>query len=298
MRPPHPSADRTFEALANSQLFADYRRAFESVTGVPLSITRPGETEAPSLGYEHVPEFCQVMSKLKPTLAACCEAHHQAHKAGEGDAWTFTCFAGICEAIVPVRIGGAVMAWLRPGRAMNHVPKASEFGKVARMFSGWDPALHLTAARDAWLRTRVLPTQQYEALIGLLVIFSKHLSACVPLVGQTDTTHEHESIERARLFITKRFHEKLTLAAAARVACMSPHYFSGRFKAVTGMGFVEYLTRMRVEKACALLRDSHNSITDIAFDVGFRSLSQFNRTFRQLMNQSPTNYRSSCRMAI
>jgi AraC-like DNA-binding protein len=298
MRPSHPSADRTFEALANSQLFADYKRAFERVTGVPLCITRPGESEAPVPGTGNVPEFCRVMSKCKPALAACCEAHHHAHQPEASDAWTFTCFAGICEAIVPVRIGGAVMAWLRPGRAMSHVPKSSEFGKVAEMLSGWDPALHLAATREAWLSTRVLPPQQYEALIGLLVIFAKHLSACVQLVGQSDSTHEYESIERARVFITKRFPEKLTLSAAARVACMSPHYFSGRFKAVTGIGFVEFLTRTRLEKACALLRDSRCSVTDIAFDVGFRSLSQFNRTFRQLMNQSPSNYRSSCRVAI
>ena len=51
------------------------------------------------------------------------------------------------------------------------------------------------------------------------------------------------------------------------------------------------LQRRRVERSMFLLRETDRSITDICFDVGFSSLGTFSRTFRQIVGESPTDYR-------
>ena len=61
----------------------------------------------------------------------------------------------------------------------------------------------------------------------------------------------------------------------------------------TGLTFTEYLGRVRIEKANTLLLNPHLRISEIAYDVGFQSLTHFNRVFRQIFGQSPTAFRAS-----
>ena len=59
------------------------------------------------------------------------------------------------------------------------------------------------------------------------------------------------------------------------------------------MTFVDFVARYRIEKAKNLLQDSRWRISGVAFEVGFQSLSQFNRSFRRIEGQSPKQYRAA-----
>ena len=72
---------------------------------------------------------------------------------------------------------------------------------------------------------------------------------------------------------------------------MSANYFSEKFKQATGLNFVEYVARTRVEKARNLLLNPNMRISEVAFEVGFQSLSQFNRVFRRVTGESPSVWR-------
>src|SRR5437867_2751397 len=102
---------------------------------------------------------------------------------------------------------------------------------------------------------------------------------------------EPVEIWKARKFIEGHSAEELSLSKVAKAANISPNYLSEKFKQVTGMNFVDYVTRIRFEKACRLLRDVDLRISEIAFAVGFQSLSQFNRIFKKLAGESPTQFR-------
>jgi len=65
------------------------------------------------------------------------------------------------------------------------------------------------------------------------------------------------------------------------------------FKKTTGLTFTDYLSRVRIEKAKTLLLNPHLRISEIAYDVGFQSLTHFNRMFRKIAGISPTKYRDS-----
>lgn len=96
---------------------------------------------------------------------------------------------------------------------------------------------------------------------------------------------------KARNFIQEQSDERLSLLKVARAAGVSPNYLSEKFKRVTGENFVAYINRQRVQKAHALLLNPELRISEIAFAVGFQSLSQFNRVFKKLVRQSPTEVR-------
>ncbi len=108
---------------------------------------------------------------------------------------------------------------------------------------------------------------------------------------QTSNGAEPVEIWRARNFIHQHFDEELSLTRVANFVNISANYLSEKFKCVTGINFVDYVARTRIEKACDLLRNSNSRVSEIAFEVGFQSLSQFNRVFKKLIGKSPTAYR-------
>jgi AraC-like DNA-binding protein len=83
----------------------------------------------------------------------------------------------------------------------------------------------------------------------------------------------------------------------AKAAHMSTFYFCKQFKKATGVTFTNYLNRVRVEKAKEMLLNPHARVSEVAFDVGFQSLTHFNRVFRNLTGESPTAYRETLPLA-
>jgi AraC-like DNA-binding protein len=104
---------------------------------------------------------------------------------------------------------------------------------------------------------------------------------------------EPVAIWKARKFIEEHSDEELSLRKVAKAVNINSNHLSEKFKQVTGVNFVDYVARARFEKACKLLRDANCRTSEIAFAVGFQSLSQFNRVFKKLAGKSPTQYRAA-----
>lgn len=104
---------------------------------------------------------------------------------------------------------------------------------------------------------------------------------------------EPADVWKARRFIEENSANELSLTKVARAVNISPTHLSEKFKSVTGINFVDYVARKRFANACALLRETDRSVSEIAFAVGFQSLSQFNRVFKKLSGKSPRAYRLS-----
>ena len=110
---------------------------------------------------------------------------------------------------------------------------------------------------------------------------------------ETTPNHRAEPVEiwKARKFIEEQSGEQLSLTKVAKAVNISANYLSEKFKQVTGTNFVEYVARTRFKNACDLLRNPNLRISEIAFAVGFQSLSQFNRVFKKIARKSPSQYR-------
>lgn len=87
-------------------------------------------------------------------------------------------------------------------------------------------------------------------------------------------------------------HEDWPVSRLAKVSGASEAHFARAFKEAFGVPPHRYLLTRRLERATALLRDTDLSVTEIAFQTGWKSLGTFGRTFRDVTNESPGELRA------
>jgi AraC-like DNA-binding protein len=92
-------------------------------------------------------------------------------------------------------------------------------------------------------------------------------------------------------------HEDWPVERLARVSRVPEAHFARSFKQAFGVPPHRYLLSRRIERATALLRDTDQPITEIAFDTGWESLGTFGRTFRDVTGESPGTVRARARAA-
>ncbi len=93
-------------------------------------------------------------------------------------------------------------------------------------------------------------------------------------------------------YVRENFSKPITLEKVSGIARMSPYAFSRYFKKYAGSGFVEYLNRVRMNKAGHLLRETKYQIHEIANQCGFSCISNFNKQFRKTEGLAPRDYRA------
>lgn len=109
-----------------------------------------------------------------------------------------------------------------------------------------------------------------------------------------NTVSRSEAIRPAIEYMNENFSENITVEILAETACMSKSYFMSRFKEAAGVGAIEYLSQIRIKKACGLLSETEKTAAETAFECGFRNLSNFNRQFRRIVGCTPKEYRKTC----
>lgn len=101
----------------------------------------------------------------------------------------------------------------------------------------------------------------------------------------------NSSAEQMLLYINEHFRENILLEQAAKYAGFSAPYFSAYFKNKTGKTYSEYITGLKINYACELLRDTDYSIAEICFSSGFGSISNFNSIFKKRVGIAPRTFR-------
>ena len=109
------------------------------------------------------------------------------------------------------------------------------------------------------------------------------------------SAQDERRITAAARHIEAHVERKLTIAALAREAAMSPYHFLRTFRQVTGVTPHQFILRARLHRAALHLRANNDQIASIAFDCGFNDLSTFNRRFRRVIGMTPGDYRSRVR---
>jgi AraC-like DNA-binding protein/ligand-binding sensor protein len=275
--------------LSRSKIFHDYQSAFESATGLPLELQTCGEVRHETLPGSN--PFCLLLARTNQTCAACCAMQRRLEEEASLKPKTLHCFAGLCESAVPVRVGEQLIAFLKTGQILLQRPDAKQFNRVAQALIEMGTEVDLKKAEETWFATTVLTETQYESMLKLLSIFAEHLSGCANALSVEAEHAEPESVAKARALVASHLEEDLSLQRVAKAVNVSAGYFSELFHKTTGLTFIEYVTRIRVEKVKSLLMNPRLQITEIAYDTGFKSLSQFNRAFKRVCGSSPREYR-------
>ncbi|MFA6507107.1 MAG: helix-turn-helix transcriptional regulator [Treponemataceae bacterium] len=99
-----------------------------------------------------------------------------------------------------------------------------------------------------------------------------------------------QKVELAISYMTENYTKSLTLGEIAENTKISPSYLGSLFKTITGKSPITYLIDIRLHNAKQLLLDGH-AVSDVAEEVGFRSLFYFSKCFKKYENVSPTQFR-------
>lgn len=125
--------------------------------------------------------------------------------------------------------------------------------------------------------------------ILLLLLRAKQSPDHVLLLTEKNDIRLQSTID----YLLKNYSEPVTLEQCANIACMSPSHFSRLFHSLTSMTFKEYLNKIRIDKACQMLKEKDYSVTELSLAVGFNSSSYFSHVFRQQTGMTPLSYRKN-----
>lgn len=113
------------------------------------------------------------------------------------------------------------------------------------------------------------------------------------LVAMERSRHSLAAAKLAVRFVQEHFAENISSRQLAEVSGYQAQYFSRFFKRATGLTPTAYITRYRVERACAELLDTDRSVADIGAACGFSSTSYFIKKFKEIKSVSPQRFRTT-----
>ena len=272
----------------------EYAKAVHQATGTALILVPP---EPPSrrlhFGLAENP-FCAAMSRTVGGCQACLRVQRElcvrlSHKLAPH---AIRCFAGLMDFVVPVLIGGQHRASFLGGHVLCEKPTQRGFAKVSAQLVAWGLKRDLPQLEAAYFQTPVLSEAQLRAIMRVVTYLAQNLAEWATHQAVVRGPHEPLPIRQVKEFAAAHLGDHQLLPAAARQVHLHPCYLSRLFKKATGIHFIDYVSRVRVEKAKRLLIDPSSRINEIAYACGFGSIPHFNRVFKKHTGMAPTVYRN------
>ena len=277
--------------LLRSRLFRDYENVFTRATGLPLALRPLEYWQLEHHDKTNENPFCALLAKRPATLAVCLQSHADIVQHTGMTPRTETCPFGLTETAVPVRLGQETIGFLRIGQVLRRSAIQSDKTRAAAKLK--ECGVPFTGGiRKAWDTTPIIPKDKYSATVRLLTFFAEQLSALINQIVLEQQNAEPPLVRKAREYIEQHKMEPLSLGAVAQASGASVFHFCKVFKKTTGLKFTDYVARVRLENAKTQLLNPSRRISEVAYDVGFQSLTQFNRMFKRIFGQSPTEFRA------
>ena len=137
--------------------------------------------------------------------------------------------------------------------------------------------------------------QQAIRLLDLLCHLS--LTSNKKILSSTDmrqngTEYDHR-LDQVLKYISDHYAESITLNDVANITCMTTNSFCRFFKKKLNKSFTEFLNEVRIRNASRLLAQKNLQISDVCYMVGYNSITNFNKRFKQIMGNTPKSYRQS-----
>ena len=182
---------------------------------------------------------------------------------------------------MPVKNGIAVMQEL----------KRAEITPEIIILSGYDEFSYAQQALRYGVRDYLLKPVRSSDILKLLLSVADEIEGVKADRKERDEK-SFSIVDRAREYIEEHYGEELTLQKVADVVGISAGYLSSQFSHSLGCGFIDYLNKIRVEHACAYLKQNYFKTYEIAYKVGYRDEKYFSRVFKKVTGMSPSEYKS------
>jgi AraC-like DNA-binding protein len=164
------------------------------------------------------------------------------------------------------------------------------------LISDSDPPDGVADASPASLRAGAPPVKsivQYDAAIALIELSLPYLRSRLNIESILCDRNLSPMVRKACRFVDKHYSGKLSLGTIAAACRVSEDHLCHVFSKQTGHPLTRYICAVRIGHAMYLLNETKMSITEICFEVGYQSVSQFNRAFRAMKKMSPSEFRKA-----
>lgn len=269
--------------LPQSDFYRDHQRAFSEAVGLPVTVHAPGTFQITE-DAEGIPDFCRAMARGNRVCGTCCDEHRRLQDPTGETTRTMKCFAGMSSSAIPIRVAKRPAAYLHTGHVFLDEADEARQQRIERLLA----RRHGGSPEGSRRRARLFSEDQYQSRLKVLEVFAQRLGEEAEILAQRSP---FPAVAQAMALIDAHFDQHWSLEKLAAHCHISPNYLSEMFRKTTGATFTDYLARVRTRNALAALRDPNRRISEIAFAMGFRSLSQFNRVFKQITGQSPRTLR-------
>lgn len=139
--------------------------------------------------------------------------------------------------------------------------------------------------------------QNFEIIVGLFEILSiLSESNEIEFINTDAYSPVNNQLKNDRIsdvfdYVKENYKDEISLQEIAKIAHLTPTSFCRMFKIKTKKSFVEYLNEVRISNACKLLIETELGISEIAYQSGYKTASNFNQLFKKLTGTTPKEYR-------
>ncbi len=196
----------------------------------------------------------------------------------------------------------AVVIWFTRAWAFGLAEICPEYSAIPRLLQNAATGLAFTpdAAMQVVARLPELLSEvpqirlhaTLDVLVGIAGKESTNLSK-VALAVPVSADGEPAQLTRVLNHLHKGFQEPISIGGLCKVGNISERSLHRLFVKHTGESVSEYLSKLRIGRACMRLAETDLPISVIAFEVGLANLANFNRQFRRLRGVTPSSYRKS-----
>lgn len=138
-------------------------------------------------------------------------------------------------------------------------------------------------------------TWKLETLEELYTFVNNILIRILEAIKEKNILFYEDGMEDALEYMKKHFNEDISLSDVAKVAYLNESYLSRKIKKMLGVSFVEYMTRIRMEKAMEYLKNPNIKITEISPKIGYQNYRYFSHKFKEYTGYLPSEWKEKQR---
>ena len=143
--------------------------------------------------------------------------------------------------------------------------------------------------------TAVSPAEQSMSLLNILYRLSLTSPEDRIVLSSSDmrqfSTESPDRLDSVIRYISENYRSDITLSDVANIACMTTNSFCRFFKKMTNKSFTEFLNEIRIRNASRMLIQESTPISEVCYNVGYKSIPNFNKQFKAIMGETPKGYR-------
>lgn len=285
---------KVFAELGREKRLIKYHDIIYKLLGIVVDFINADGESLKLSKMQHFNAYCAMLRNTSSGFAACqeCDQRHARSANFKHDEIIYKCYAGLTELVVPLYSdSGNYIGCMTSGQFLleeNDIMTDEFIKEIAA-----EHKLNPEVMCKLYHKTKVLSPIQIEGIIEYLNYIGQVIVETHNKLLFMEFIDAPAKIPLIKKFVKENYMKKITIAETAKKFFLSPDYFGHFFKKEVGISFMCFVNMYRISQAEEMLQQTQRNITEIAFMAGFGSLSQFNRTFKDVKGVSPRDFRKN-----